>query len=125
MERVCAFKNCFYPSRFTGHGAFAWQTPDDVFAHDGTQQVAIAIAKCADEVLRDGLFVLLCHFVLPGKCRFRRCKEWIDQNIVFSFSDVFGMAWMTSQCSTTLPSSTRKMSMMASPFSPKKPVYWQ
>jgi hypothetical protein len=33
----------------------------------------------------------------------------------FALADCAGMSWMTSQCSTTLPSSTRKMSTIARP----------
>jgi hypothetical protein len=37
------------------------------------------------------------------------------QNIVLALADVSGIGWITSQCSTTLPCSRRKMSTTASP----------
>ncbi len=37
------------------------------------------------------------------------------QNIVLALAEVSGIGWITSQCSTTLPPSSRKMSTTASP----------
>jgi hypothetical protein len=39
---------------------------NNVFGHDGPQQSPVATAESAYEALRDGLFILLCHFGLLG-----------------------------------------------------------
>jgi hypothetical protein len=66
MECVRAVENGLHSVCFSGHRAFARQTPNDVFGHDGTQQIAVATAESAYEALRNGLFILLCHFGLLG-----------------------------------------------------------
>jgi hypothetical protein len=62
MECVRALENGLHPVCFAGHRAFARQTPNDVFGHDGTQQVAVAIAESSYEALRNGPFS--CSFIL-------------------------------------------------------------
>lgn len=46
------------------------------------------------------------------------------QNIVLLFAEVSGTSWMTSQCSTIFPSSTRKRSTIAWPRSPGAFTKW-
>jgi hypothetical protein len=48
----------------------------------------------------------------------------VDQNIVLAFAAVSGTGSMTSQCSTNLPSATRKMSTMTSPRVPGVRSRW-
>ena len=60
-----------------------------------------------------------------GNLRNLRMNARCDQNIVFGFADSSGTRCSTSQCSTTLPSSSRrKMSMPAQSVSPGQ-VWWQ
>lgn len=57
------------------------------------------------------------------RCRWshreRRCSRWASQpfcaNMSWPPAAVSGTGWITSQCSTTLPSTTRKMSTTADP----------
>lgn len=66
LECVRVLENGLHCVCFAGHRAFARQTPNDVFGHDGTQQIAVAIAESAYEALRNGLFILFCPFGLLG-----------------------------------------------------------
>lgn len=58
----------------------------------------------------------------PNKPRRGEPAKWVgspsfNQNMVLLFAASDGTVWMTSQCSTIMPSSTRKMSTTASPRS--------
>src|SRR5690349_4444638 len=46
------------------------------------------------------------------------------QNTVLWLFDVAGIGALTSQCSTSLPSLTRKMSTVTFPCGPDRPVQW-
>jgi hypothetical protein len=75
MECVRALENCVYSVDFAGHRAFAWQTPNDVFCHDGTQQIAVAAAESAYETLRNDILFLLCHSGPPGNAALASVDE--------------------------------------------------
>ena len=57
-----------------------------------------------------------CAVRPPSVRSSRRCSTTSGaQNIVLALAEVSGIGWITSQCSTTLPPSRRKMSTTASP----------
>jgi hypothetical protein len=102
VEGVRTLEKRVQSVRFAGHRAFARQAPNDVFRHHRPQQSGVAIAETANEILRNSLFscsVIPVSFKGTAEkvCNIPRSSRWMrlnlfDQNIVFSFSDVFGMA---------------------------------
>jgi len=56
VEGVRALENGLHSVRCAGHGALAREAPNGICGHDRTQQITVAIAESANEVLRNGLF---------------------------------------------------------------------
>jgi hypothetical protein len=55
VERVRTLENRLHPERFPGHWAFTRQAPNDIFGHDGAQQIAVTIAECVNEIEKPSL----------------------------------------------------------------------